>query len=119
MKISKIKILTLFAAILLLESCNSITPIPSERKTINYSGNSENAGIIGFLPDGSLEINGDGRDIYNGYVRRHGKDLIPPIGADYGITPTENNSYSMSLEAAEKWKEMQILEKMERINNAK
>ncbi len=118
--ISKMKTWMLLGGIaLLLNTGCGTTPVPHERETTEYSGNDETAGILGFLGDGSLEISDSALASYNSYIGRQGRNLLPPIESNYGITPLESGSYSMSKEAFQKWKKMELLEERERINKAK
>jgi len=103
----KIATLTLFAAIS-LNACR-VTPEANERDTISFVNNVEDAGIIGFLPDGSLEITIHARDRYNAFVSQYGGRFTPPILKDYGVKPLENGNYSITLEACELWKQMILI----------
>lgn len=114
------KFVVSFLSILLLlgiTSCMHVTPVVNESKTIAFDGNEQNAGIINFRDDGSLEITTRARDKYNALIEVYGSYLL--INTDYGVTPLDNGNYEMTKEACEDWFKMKLKEEKERIDKAK
>jgi len=101
---------------LLLSSCFTPTPVPKAPKTATFDGNNYNSGIIAKAGDGSLIITQSARDRYNAFVERYGKSI--GIQKDFGISQREDEYYYMTLEAAEKWKQMILISQRERVNEA-
>lgn len=99
----------LFAGIC-LASCSSITPIPHERETISFDGNDENSGIIGFLPNGSLEVTRNKRDYFVSLVRKLGSEIQPPVSKDYDLKEISTGSYEMTGQDAETLKKLMLAE---------
>lgn len=95
---------------------NTVAPKPVVNKTIAWSGNVQNAGVLGFLPDGGLHIDSTARDRYNGLValqpdfKKSGLVLpLPaPIPVDFGITKLPDGTFEMTLQAA---KDFAVLER--------
>lgn len=102
-------------SIAILCSCGSLTPTVREPQSPSYDGNSATSGIIGFMPDGSLEISKNGRDRFNGLVDKFGGRFMPPLARDYGIEATDHGTFSMTLEAGDKWLRMSEMMQNERI----
>lgn len=108
--------------IVLYASCLSFgchtTPTLTERSTISYDGNDKTAGIIGFLPNGSLEITPHKRQEYNEAIKSFGKKTVPTTEEDFGITALENGNYSITKEAVEHWYSMNLIRDRERIDDS-
>lgn len=102
---------------LCLCSCK-VTPTTNDRETIAYSGNDQTAGILGFNEDGSLRINESARVRYNSYIERFGRDTVPATSKDFGIKEREDGNYDLTLEGAERWKKMKIIEDRKRIDDS-
>jgi hypothetical protein len=116
MRILKSAISTLLGAIF-LSSC-AVTPEVKDRETIAYHGNEENAGVIGFLEDGSLEVDQELVNAYNELIAKYGTMFVPALNQGDGIAPIGQGSYSMTLEAAENYKRLKnfhtYMQKLER-----
>jgi hypothetical protein len=97
-------------AFCLLSGC-AVTPKVNDRETIAYHGNSENAGVIGFMADGSLEVDQQLVDTYNELIAKYGTMFTPNIEQGDGITNLGGGSYSMTLEAVENYKRLKNFDK--------
>ncbi len=113
----KTKILILLGATF-LSGC-SVTPKVDENKTIAFSGNDENAGIIGFYTDGSLEITEDGRSRFNALIELFGERTIPKTSKDFGMLATTEGHYSLTREAAERWYQLKLISEKDRVDKSK
>lgn len=108
-------ILTLFVGIC-LNSCASITPIPEERETIAFEGNEDNAGIVGFLDNGSLEITPKARDRYNDLILKV-KGMVKYLSyKDSELTALPNGNWSITKGGAEFWRSLILEDEQQRIN---
>lgn len=108
-----------FAAVCLVSlavSCANVTPTVRDPETVSYDGNQQTAGVIAFLPDGSLLISGSARMRYNGLVAKYGGQFTPRLRPDFGVATSPGGSFSMTLEAADKWHRMSLMEQEARIN---
>jgi hypothetical protein len=69
------------------QGCSTVTPTPVKPTQAAFSGNDQNGGIIGLAPPGAgYVVTADFRDRYNALIAVYGKDILPPLKADEGIT---------------------------------
>lgn len=106
----KPKIWTLLGVIFLVSGC-AVTPNVKDRETIAYHGNVENAGVIGFLDDDSLEVDRELVDTYNSLIEKYGAMFVPEIKTNQGIVPLVGGTFSMKLQAAEDFKRLKNFDK--------
>jgi hypothetical protein len=95
--------------------CGS-TPYATDQTVASFDGNAANAGIVQYLPDGSLEITPLALDRFNCYVEKYGDRLLPPAKKNFGCTGLSSGNYKMTKQAAEIWHEMIELRKKDEIN---
>ena len=85
----ELRILNRFVACLALVICAScsgtIAPKENTPKAVAYIGNSQNAGVLGFEPDGSVIITSAKRDEYNSLIDSYGTRFTPPLAHDAGL----------------------------------
>ena len=82
-------IIVVVGIIVLSTGCTStITPRPVKPTQAAFSGNVQNGGIISLDPAGAgYVVTEDFRARYNALVAIYGKDILPPLKTDSGITP--------------------------------
>ncbi len=106
---SKMKILTLFAAVtLLISGCQhsaTVTPRVVEGSGASWDAGERNSGIIGFVKCESgrcVAVTSSFRARYNQLILRYGSRFTPPIRKDYGVTDTGTNVFLLTKEAMQK-----------------
>ena len=90
-----------------LSSC-AVTPKITERETVAYDGNQQNAGIIQNFPDHSSEITASARQRYNDLILSQEGILKYYSKKDYGITPLANGHYKITAEGKEYWYSLKL-----------
>ena len=74
--------------IVMSTGCSTVSPKPVTATQATFSGNAQNGGILGIAPAGTgFVVNADFRARYNALAATYGKDILPPLKADDGITP--------------------------------
>ncbi len=77
----------LIATILVASGCaqHSVAPKENQPTQIAFSGNQQNAGVLGWADDGGSAINSAKRDEYNALIDLYGKQFAPPLKHDDGV----------------------------------
>lgn len=104
--------------VILVVGCANVTPVVDSRKTVSFSGNDQNAGIVAQWGDGSLEITPTKLDQYNSMIDLYGKKTVPVTEKNFGIKPLANGNYNMTAEAAERFYNLFLIRDRERIKDA-
>jgi len=92
------------ASFLFVVGCtHTYIPPTVKANQVAFSGNSQNAGFIGFLDNGSGIIDSNARDKYNYFINIYSKKFTPPISKDFGISPYTNSTYLITAEALSKF----------------
>jgi hypothetical protein len=112
-KIYVLRILIISGGILASNGC-STTPIANERETIAFDCNEPNAGIIGFLPNGSLEITRNKRNQFVSLVKKYGSEIQPIVPENYDLKEVSSETFELTMQDAETFKKLMLAE--ERIN---
>lgn len=95
--------------------CAHVTPVVTDRDTVS----AHNAGIVQQFPDKSLEITPDKLEQYNAMIDLYGNKTVPVTKRNYKITPLPNGNYLMDSMGAERFNALFLIQKYERIHNAK
>ena len=80
------------------KSTLSVVPDPVASTVISFDGNSQNAGLLEWLPDGSKRITAGARDRYNALVEIYSADFVPAIAKDSGIRPLGDGTFAIDKE---------------------
>lgn len=104
----KTVILILFVSIC-LNGCS--TPYLNDARQPSFDGNEQTAGVIGFLPDGSVEISPGGRETYNSLIEAVGSKTQPVTYKDFGVHSIDNGNYSFTKQAIDRWDSMNVIYK--------
>jgi len=89
------------------------TPRINNHKEAGFDGNEQNSGIIGFTPQGGLEITESAKTRYMSFVEQYGARLIPSIKGEFGLTKLSNGNYELTAQGAEAWRWMIIIRERE------
>jgi hypothetical protein len=94
-------LLALSVAVLLVGGgCTStVTPNNVTTHETGFSGNEANGGFVGFAPDGQGIITERAKTKYNALIEIYGKEFLPPISKDFGLTTYTNGTSLITGEA--------------------
>ena len=86
----------LIAIVSAFTGCSStVTPSRVESQQASYDGGEQNSGVIASTATGFV-VTDHFRARFNGLVRIYGKDFIPELKADGGISPAGNGRWEIS-----------------------
>jgi hypothetical protein len=77
-------ILILLLLLATVPAC-TVTPEPVVATQASYDGAEKNSGVIASAPGGYI-ITTSARDRYNALISRYGKEQLPPVKTDFGLT---------------------------------
>lgn len=97
---TSIKYEKIFLLSFLLAGC-SVTPIVEEPKQATFDGNEQNAGILGSLESGEIEITPRRREVIISYASRFGKKVDATFKADSQIKSIQDGNYAITKEGLE------------------
>lgn len=93
-------ILGLLAAIAWLAVGCTVAPRYVETPAAaSFDGNERNSGFLAFNEDGSGVITPRARDRYNALVAKYGKDNLPKLKKDFGVSKRDDGNYNITAEA--------------------
>lgn len=80
-----------------VNGCITAPPVPEPIVAAqpSFDGNEANSGFLGFLSDGSGRITAHARNRYNELVEVYGRDYLPPLTPDAGITPLPDGTFAI------------------------
>jgi hypothetical protein len=103
---------------LILIGCGTVTPKIVESQTIAFDGDSQNAGIISKLPDGSYLITANARQKYDSLIAKWATDglirkahIQPPLAKDAGLTANLDGTWLIDAQHAAIWAKMNLLDR--------
>lgn len=111
-KYEKIFLLSFF-----LTGC-SVTPIVEEPNQAAFNGNEQNAGILGSLEGGSVEITPSRRENIRDYAKRFGEKIDATFKEDAAITSLTNGNFAITKEGLEFYFKCIQEEKNEKIDKS-
>ena len=91
-------LLVVFIACYSSGCASTVTPDRVDATQASWDGGQQNSGFLGFLPDQSGHITAHARDRYNVLVSIYGKDFLPPLHKDDGLTALADGTYSIDRE---------------------
>ena len=105
-------LLALSASWFLTACTTTVTPPPVAAQQASYDQGEQNSGYLGAIPGGAL-ITPRARDRYNGLAGIYGREFLPPLEKDHGITP-HGDVFEITNEALQKFIVMNAWNKMGR-----
>ena len=89
--------------LLALPGCAStITPAAVESHQASFDQSVQNSGVVALIPGGAI-ITSRAHDRYNGLIAIYGRDFLPTLTADFGITPRPDGNFEITNEALQKF----------------
>ncbi len=83
--------------------CSStVTPAPVESRQASFDQGEQNSGVLALVPGGAL-ITPRARDRYNALVAIYGREFLPPLVADEGVTREADGNFRITNEALQKF----------------
>ncbi|MBI3885913.1 MAG: hypothetical protein HY302_09330 [Opitutae bacterium] len=90
-------------AFIALSGCaGTITPAAVESHQASFDEGAQNSGVVALIPGGAI-ITPRAHERYNGLIAIYGRDFLPTLTADYGITPRADGNFEISREALQKF----------------
>ncbi len=117
-RILRVVIIALFVGLLALipfalAGCNSTaSPAIVESHQASFDQGEQNSGILSLVPEGAI-ITAHAHDRYNALVLTYGREFLPEIRRDYGVTPHDAD-YLINREALQKFVLMNTWHRMGR-----
>ena len=101
--------LSAWLAFLGLLGCTVAPKIVAPPSSPYFSGNAVNGGLIdlgppvpkGHVPVGPAHVTAEWVAAYAALAKKYGKDFVPPVHPDDGLTPRPDGTYSVDLEHLE------------------
>jgi hypothetical protein len=105
-------IVAALAVIVMTTGC-TVVPKPVAAAQASYGDDGQqNSGFVRFAPGGAV-IDAGARDRYNALIRLYGREWLPPIKSDHGVTPSGEH-YFITNDALQKFIVMSDWKKMGR-----
>ena len=95
-------VLGLFALSVIVGCSSTVTPAPVESRQASVDQGAENSGVLALVPGGAL-ITPRARDRYNALVAIYGREFLPPLVADQGVTREADGNFRITNEALQKF----------------
>lgn len=89
----KLSLVLAISAMLIAGCANTIIPKQVVTNQTSFSGNSQNGGFIGWMPDGGGVIDEGARAKYNALIHLYSTNFLPPLTNDFGLTTFTNGTY--------------------------
>jgi hypothetical protein len=80
----------------------TVVPVAVESHQASYDQGAQNSGVISLLPTGAL-LTEHAVDRYNALVAIYGREFLPVITRDYGITRNSDATFEITNEALQKF----------------
>ena len=100
------KALLLICSLLVFSGCTTVIPPHVDATVVKFSGNDQNAGLVGVNTNGGFIITPDARDRYNGLVAVYGSRFIPPLKQDAGLTNSPLPNWTIDSQHFVSWESM-------------
>lgn len=81
---------------------STVAPAVVESQQASFDQGEQNSGVIALVPGGAI-ITPRAHARYNGLVAIYGREFLPPLAADYGVTPRPDGNFEISREALQKF----------------
>lgn len=83
--------------------CSStVTPAPVESRQASFDQGEQNSGVLALVPGAAL-ITPRARDRYNALVAIYGREFLPPLVSDEGVTREADGNFRITNEALQKF----------------
>ena len=102
---------------LMSSGCTTVTPKIVESPGASWDGTNQNNGFLGWTTNGCGRLTPHARARYNGLIEVYGQKFLPPLTADYGITPGDAGEFIFTPEALADFVRMNRWRKVDAVKN--